>query len=751
MTIPSAYPVGGGVGNGTSRGIPNAFPNFRQMTPFRKIHIRPSGETPMKRLVLRIAVLGSVVVLGVIAIAQAKRYAADPPQTDQSPSENKQQTPIASVEGSSMLGAEARQPLASEALPPPNTSLSQPPTGTAVVSAEQPVMESPFAARTGATAAAVALPDGQLSEGGVVQSGLPEGGQYALAAADAETAPRRFVADGTAFAQPAPSQASERAAPVSAPPAALGNSVADRYPPYGGGLATSREPAPVEFSPLEAPADPNGAATSAFPRELSHTYDTTGAPAAAPSSEGTGQPGSKQLEGPQSPQLTIQKSAPEEIQVGKPATFTVKVRNSGTIAADGVEVRDQIPKGTRLIETTPRAARGVRGELVWKLGTIQPDDDVEIEIHLLPNATGEIGSVATVSFSANASARSIATKPELVVETSAPKQVLIGEEVTLSIEVSNPGSGTATAVVLEEHVPAGLQHPAGSDLEYEIGDLPPGESCKLELTLTASRAGPVNNVLTVRDDGVLRVEDRLDLEVIAPQLDLAMLGPKRRYLEREATYTFSVSNPGTAAAEQVELVAYLPSGLKFVSANNAGHYEEADRTVRWQLEELPTDEKGDVQLVTLPVEAGQQSLRLRGTARKGLSVEEEQPVLIEGIAAIMFEVVDVNDPVEVGGETTYEIRVLNQGSKAATNVRLQVELPRQLQVVAAEGPARHQIHNGSVVFADLPRLAPKADTTYRVRVQGLGPGDLRTRVLLLTDEMETPVTKEESTRVYADQ
>ena len=257
--------------------------------------------------------------------------------------------------------------------------------------------------------------------------------------------------------------------------------------------------------------------------------------------------------------------------------------------------------------------------------------------------------------------------------------------------------------------------------------------------------------MTARDDGVLRAEDRFDLDVIAPQLNLAMQGPKRRYLERQAAYTFSVNNPGTAPAEEVELVAYLPSGLKFVSANNAGHYEEADRTVHWRLQELPIQETGEVQLVTLPVEPGQQKIRLRGTAKKGLSAEKEQPVLIEGIAAIMFEVVDVNDPVEVGGETTYEIRVLNQGSKAATNVRLQVELPGELQVVAAEGPTGHTVNDGRVLFDGLSRLAPKADTTYRVRVQGLRPGDLRTRVLLLTNEMQTPVTKEESTRVYSDE
>jgi len=54
------------------------------------------------------------------------------------------------------------------------------------------------------------------------------------------------------------------------------------------------------------------------------------------------------------------------------------------------------------------------------------------------------------------------------------------------------------------------------------------------------------------------------------------------------------------------------------------------------------------------------------------------------------------------------------------------------------------------VFESLPRLAAKADTTYRVRVQGLKPGDQRVRVQLLTDEIRVPITKEESTRVYSD-
>jgi len=284
-----------------------------------------------------------------------------------------------------------------------------------------------------------------------------------------------------------------------------------------------------------------------------------------------------------------------------------------------------------------------------------------------------------------------------------------------------------------------------------VGDLAPNESRQLDLVLKAVQPGVVANLLTARDSATLVVEDRKEIEIIAPQLAVALEGPKRRYLGRKATYTLAVKNPGTAPARQVELVAYLPGGLSFVSANNNGSYDDTTGTVRWNLEELPVQEIASVEFVAMPDEAGEQTIRFASNDQSGLSAETEHPVLVEGIAAIFFEVVDVDDPIEVGGQTTYEVRVVNQGSKAATNVRLAAHLPPELKFVAAEGPMRHAPEPGRVVFEPLPRLAPKADVTYRIRVQGTQPGDLRLRVELSTDEISRPVNKEESTRVYSDE
>src|SRR4029078_1226602 len=112
------------------------------------------------------------------------------------------------------------------------------------------------------------------------------------------------------------------------------------------------------------------------------------------------------------------------------------------------------------------------------------------------------------------------------------------------ITVSNPGTGPATGVIIEEDVPAGLAHVAGSQLEYEVGILRAGESKRLELSLRAEKAGIVQNVIQARGEANLAAKHVVQIEVVAPQLQVSVEGPKRRFLERAATHALQCSQPG---------------------------------------------------------------------------------------------------------------------------------------------------------------------------------------------------------------
>jgi uncharacterized repeat protein (TIGR01451 family) len=415
-----------------------------------------------------------------------------------------------------------------------------------------------------------------------------------------------------------------------------------------------------------------------------------------------------------------------------------------------VTVRDQVPHGTRLISTSP-TAETEGSELIWQLGKLSPGEDRTLEMQLMPASEGEIGSVATVSYSAQASVKTRCTMPQLAIRMTAPSKVMIGQEQRVKIELHNPGSGDATGVMLFENVPQNVRHPAGPALEFEIGTLKAGETRELELVLVAEKAGKTVNVLTARADGNLQVQQQVEFEVIAPALTVDVNGPERRYLERPATYEVSVENPGTAPAHDVQIITKLPKGMRFVRANNLGEYDATTHAVYWSLAELPEGERGTVELVAMPIETGQQTLEVESRAGEGLSDQTQQQIVVDGLAAIMFELRDLEDPIEVGGETGYEVRVVNQGTKEATNVQVAVHLPPGMQLVSAEGETQHRAQQGGILFEPIPQLAPKADTVYRIRVQGTQPGDQRVTVEVNTDDLAQPIRREESTRVFGDE
>ena len=466
---------------------------------------------------------------------------------------------------------------------------------------------------------------------------------------------------------------------------------------------------------------------------------------------GSGKPGPSELEGPQTPTLTVSKSAPDEIQVGKPAKFQVVLRNVGPVDANDVMILDEVPEGTQLVKTVPQAQQSADGKLIWEMGTVRSGAEVSVTMEVIPMVEGEIGSIARVSFNAAASARATATKPQLLLEHTGPGQVLIGQDVIFHIRLSNPGTGVATNVRLEEDVPGGLRHIDGTELEYLVGTIRPGETRLLELTLKADQEGPVENILYARADSDLVVEDRCPVTIIAPSLQVGITGPNKRYLDRKATFQIQVANPGSAPSHNVRLAARLPKGLSFVSTNNAGQYNATDHTVYWSLAELPAGEMGVVEVVANAVGMGEQRIRVESSADMGLAESADHGILVEGLAALLFTCTDVADPIEIEGQTTYEIKVQNQGSKAATNLVVLAAIPPGMQAINGEGPTRVMIEGQKLQFEPLPRLAPQADAIYKIFARGLTPGDKRLRVQLFSDELREPITSEESTHVYSDE
>ena len=474
--------------------------------------------------------------------------------------------------------------------------------------------------------------------------------------------------------------------------------------------------------------------------------------ASSVNSRGSDRPGDRKLEGVQAPSLTIEKVSPREIQVNQSADFEIKVRNVGRVVANDVVVVDRVPSGTEFIGASPEPTKLDRsGDVQWTVGTIEPGQEKRIRYQLRPTKAGEIGSVAHVLFSTQASMRTVVTKPVLDIFHEARPRVLIGDNVVFNVLVENKGDGPAVDVIVQEEVPDQLEYQEGfRQLEYEVGTLMPGQKRKIQLALRADKVGMFRNVVFATAKGGLEAKHEIEVEVIAPKIRVSSEGPTRRFLQRKATHRFTVENRGTAEANNVNLVARLPGGLRYISSDNRGRYDSNSHAVYWKMPSLKDGVAGTVELTTLPVEVGQQDIVFEAAADLQLSAETTQKMSVEHLVDVYFEIDDVVDPIEVGTDTTYRLRILNQGTKVASNVQLEVEFPRGLEPTSVDGDLRNQIRGQQVTFEPIGSLAPGKEVQLSIRAKGTAPGDHRVIASIRSDGREVEVSKEDTTRVYSD-
>jgi len=520
-------------------------------------------------------------------------------------------------------------------------------------------------------------------------------------------------------------------------------------PPTPAALPSPPPPAfPPAIPTASPPPSPSGrsiASDSNDPPSLT-SQDATGW------SKATSTPGSRQFEGSQNPSLEIHKRAPQEVQVGVAATFTAVVRNVGNATAFDVQVTDAIPKGSRFVRAFPEAQRVGNDGLAWNLGELAAGQEATISMEIVPETEGEIGSVASVKFAAQASVRTISTQPRLSIKQTAVAEMLGGDSATIIIDVTNSGTGVARDVRLEEDVPKVFRHVTGAvALQQDVGDLAPGESMRFEIELMALTAGKVSNVVRATSANCATAESAYPIEVKAPKLQLQIVGPKLRHLERPAPYEAVIENIGTATAKDLYITARLPRGMNFISASNEGTYLPDQHSVAWNLLELAAGAKAKTEMVLLPVEEGRFSIAMTSDGEGVRAEPTEREVIVEGQSELTFEIDDDNDPIEVAGMTTYSIRINNIGTRPDAQVRLVVEAPEGASIEQVNSPMKYDVNGRQVIFAPIPSLASKQQVVVKVGVKHTREGTQVLRASLQSQLRAVPVIKDESTQVYRDQ
>jgi uncharacterized repeat protein (TIGR01451 family) len=456
--------------------------------------------------------------------------------------------------------------------------------------------------------------------------------------------------------------------------------------------------------------------------------------------------------GRQEPAVRLEWLGPTAVRLGQPVHYQIVARNISTSAVHQVIVRQRLGEGVELKATDPKAVPVEERVLMWELGTLQPAQEKRLNVQLVAKTKGVMDCQAFVTFTGESRLRFQVREPRLHLKASVPAKVVLGDIATVALTISNQGDGVAEQIKIKTVLAEGLEHARGQVVEIEVGSLGPKETRTVQLVCAAKAEGPQKCEAVVSADGNQSVPTTVIVDVLQPRLELAVAGPKLRYLERHAVYTYKVANAGTAPASSVTVTEQLPQGFKFHAATAGGHYDLVSRTVSWFVGDLPPGAAREVRLEVIAAGTGDHKHRAVARAARGLQTQAEVSTHVEGLSALQVELVDLDDPVEVGADTAYEIRVSNTGSKTETNLQLTCVLPEKMEFRGAKGAGdcRFKVEGREVRFEPLNRLAPRADAIYRVNVRGVAPGDVRFRALIRADGLNEPVLREESTKVYGD-
>jgi uncharacterized repeat protein (TIGR01451 family) len=452
------------------------------------------------------------------------------------------------------------------------------------------------------------------------------------------------------------------------------------------------------------------------------------------------------------PGVSVRWESPQTVRLGQRVTCRICAKNVSAQVVRQVVVRHELAEGVALYGSEPAATQEGRW-LSWPLGKLQPGEERRIELRLLPQTRGELNCEALVSFTGSSTLHLRVHEPHLALQAAAPGKALLGQTATLLLTVTNKGEDVAENIQVKGLLGEGLEHAGQRSVNVEIGNLVPHESRNIQLLCTARAGGSHACTMEATAEGLEPVRATAVVEVLLPQLALAVSGPKRRYIDRQAIYTLRVSNPGSAPAGNVTITHQVAPGVRFQAASAGGRYDEMAGTVSWFLGDLLSGQDGEVNLTVVAATAGTCRQQTTAQAVGGLKAECETVTVIEGLSALQMEVVNLEDPVEIGAETVYEVRVSNAGSRTEAGLELTCTLPAGMEFGGAlsEAGAGFVLQGRDIAFEPLAELAPREQTIYRIRVRGREAGDLRFLARLTAKDLAEPVLRDKITKVYADE
>jgi uncharacterized repeat protein (TIGR01451 family)/fimbrial isopeptide formation D2 family protein len=429
------------------------------------------------------------------------------------------------------------------------------------------------------------------------------------------------------------------------------------------------------------------------------------------------------------PELTISKTPDNGAAVaGTASSFTIVVRNEGSVPARNLVVSDLLPAGlsydrdgapATASPSTGFSERSVtdgpgRDEttIVWGITQLNAGAAVTITLPVTVDASvpQDTDLVNTASVRSDERPDPIDDDGSLHVDAEADLSIVKsgdatyvpGEGYTWRLRVQNHGPSDAQSVSVEDPLPAGTRFVSADTpcadvagtVTCALGTVPPGydRTFELRVDVDADATGRLDNTAEVssptdRNSNNDRSTHGPTADPLADVTVEKTATPSAIARGGQSVFALTVRNAGPSVARDVELEDVLPAGLTFVSVDDA-RCSEAAGTVGCAFGDLAVDAPVTVNVtVTGTLEGAWRNEATVTTTTPqppggGLPDRDDATVNVGPVAELAI-VKSGPATVAAGGQLTWQLEVTNNGPDPATGVTVTDTLPAGTQFVSA--------------------------------------------------------------------